>query len=103
MYVYGQVKYSINKMVIEIHILTPKLSILDCEILWCPITIENIGQNDQNNRNVTEIWLPIIYQNHFTNDKNIWQETRKGPNKRLLNFFWKQCYPTQNAFSIVLI
>jgi hypothetical protein len=69
-------------MVMEIHMLIPKLSILDCQILWFPITIENIGQNDQNNRNVTEIWLPIIYhQNHFTNDKIFDKKPGRDPKK----------------------
>jgi hypothetical protein len=81
--------YSINKMVIEIHMLTPKLSILNCEILWLPITIENIGQNDQNNCNITEIWLPIIYQNHFTNDKNIWQRNQEGTQQKAFKFLLK--------------
>lgn len=61
--------------------LTPKLSVLDCEILWFPSTIENIGQNDQNNWNVTEIWLPIIYQNHFTNDKIFDKKPGRDPTK----------------------
>jgi len=68
-------------MVIEIHMLTPKLSILDCEILW----------------------LPIIYQNHFTNDNIFDKKPGMDPKKRVFEFLWKQYYLTQNAFSIVLI